>query len=245
MVRARVFFSAATFFATALQGQEPRLAAATEPMVSGVVRDVAGLPVSDVEVGIIRGDRLQQFFITAADGKFLLTGVARGVVPLRVRRLGYAMQYLDVDSRLPSAAALEVVLKTVANDLEDVTVEGLEQGKLHEYYARKQTRRTFGRFLEQRDIRKIGPMHASELFRTVPGIVISTASGGNTIRVRGCQPMVWLDGQRVPGAELDEVIQPSEIAAIEFYPSNAGTPAQYLERSNRLCGLVLVWTRTQ
>jgi hypothetical protein len=56
--------------------------------------------------------------------------------------------------------------------------------------------------------------------------------------------MVVLDGQRVPGAELDEVVHPTDIAAIEFYPSNAGVPAQYLERQNRLCGLVLVWTRT-
>jgi hypothetical protein len=57
--------------------------------------------------------------------------------------------------------------------------------------------------------------------------------------------MVRLDGQRVPGAELDEIIAPSEIAAIEFYPSSAGIPPQYMERGNRLCGLVLVWTRTQ
>ena len=46
---------------------------------------------------------MQQFVITADDGKFLLTGVSRGVVPVRIRRLGYAMQFLDVDSRIPSA----------------------------------------------------------------------------------------------------------------------------------------------
>jgi hypothetical protein len=245
MVPARFFLSVAALLATTVQGQQPVTAAVTEPSVGGIVRDVDGRPVADVEVGIIRGEQLQQFVITAADGRFLLTGVARGIVPLRIRRLGYAMQFLDVDSRLPPSAALEIVLKTVASELEEVTIEGIEQGKLHEYYERKQHRGSFGRFLEQRDIRRLGPTYASELFRTVPGIVIRTASGGNTIRIRGCQPMVWLDGQRVPGAELDEVIQPSEIAAIEFYPSNAGIPAQYLERGNRLCGLLLVWTRTQ
>jgi hypothetical protein len=246
MVPARFFLPAAALVATTIQGQVPGTTAVADPTVSGVIRDVAGLPVSDVEVGIIRGERLQQFVFTAADGKFLLTGVARGVVPLRIRRLGYAMQFLDVDSRLASAAALEIVLKTVPSELEDVMIAGDVQGtRLHEYYQRKQLRGTFGRFLEQREIRRLGPTYASDLFRTVPGIVIRTASGGNTMRVRGCQPMVWLDGQRVPGAELDEVIQPSEIAAIEFYPSSAGIPAQYLERGNRLCGLVLVWTRTQ
>ena len=85
MVPARFFLAAAALVATTLRAQEPRTVAAAEPMVSGVIKDIAGLPVSEVEVGIIRGERLQQFVITAADGKFLLTGVSRGMVPLRVR----------------------------------------------------------------------------------------------------------------------------------------------------------------
>ena len=244
VVTAKIFLPAAVFVAATLEGQEVRTLATADPVVSGIVRDHSGVPVSDVEVGVIRGDRLQQFFITAADGKFLISGVAAGVVPLRVRRLGYAMQFLDVDARNPAAAALEIVLRTVPSELDEVTIAA-DEGRLREFYQRKEQRGTFGRFLDAAEIRRLGPTNSSDLFRTVPGIVIRSASGGNTIRIRGCQPMVWLDGQRVLGAELDEVIQPSEIAAIEFYPSNAGIPAQYLERGNRLCGLVLVWTRTQ
>ncbi|MDP9206281.1 MAG: carboxypeptidase-like regulatory domain-containing protein [Gemmatimonadota bacterium] len=245
MVSARFFLPVAVFAATTLQAQGVTNTAVIEPTVAGVVRDVGGLPVSDVEVGIIKGERLQQFVITAADGKFLLTGVGRSIVPLRIRRLGYAMQFLDVDARVPSSATLEIVLKTAASELEEVTIAANERGKLREFYEHRQQRGSFGRFLEQHEIRRLGPTNPSDLFRSVPGIVIATASGGNTMRIRGCQPMVWVDGQRVPGAELDEVIHPSEIAAIEFYPSNAGIPAQYLERGNRLCGSVLVWTRTQ
>ena len=55
--------------------------------------------------------------------------------------------------------------------------------------------------------------------------------------------MLWVDGQRVPGAELDEVVPPDDIAGIEFYTSMAGVPAQYLERQNRACGTLLVWTK--
>lgn len=243
MVPARFFLPVAALIATTFEGQEPRAVVVTDPVVSGVVRDVGGLAVPNVEVGIIKGERLQQFVITAADGKFLLTGMAPGVVPLRVRRLGYAMQFFDVDTRLPSSRALDIVLRPVPTELEDVMVSGNEV-RLREFYDRKQNRSAFGKFLEQSDIRKLGATHSSDLFRTVPGIVIRAASGGNSIRIRGCQPMVVLDGQRVPGAELDEVIHPTDIAAIEFYPSSAGVPAQYLERQNRLCGLVLVWTRT-
>jgi hypothetical protein len=87
---------------------------------------------------------------------------------------------------------------------------------------------------------------ASDLFRNVPGVSVKTnPAGGNAIRIRDCQPMVMIDGQRSPGAELDELISPGDIAAVEFYPSSAGVPAQYLERGNRLCGLILVWTKNQ
>jgi hypothetical protein len=231
--------------ATTLQGQAPRAAAVPEPTIGGVVRDTAGVPVGDVEVGVVRGRRLQQFFMTTADGRFLLTGFGAGMVPLRIRRLGYAMQSFDVDTRLPSSVALDIVLRSVPSELEEVTIAANEMVKLREFYQHKEQRGSFGLFLEQQQIRKLGPINPSDLFRNIPGVVLAAASGGNTIRIRGCQPMVWLDGQRVPGAELDEVIHPSEIAAIEFYPSNAGIPAQYLERGNRLCGSVLVWTRTQ
>jgi hypothetical protein len=245
MVHARFFLPAAVLVTMTLQGQQPRAAEVTEPTIGGVIKDVDGVPISDAEVGIGGGTRLRQIVTTATDGKFLITGVARGIIPLRIRRLGYAMQSLDVDTRVPSSTTLEIVLKTVASELEEVTIEANEQVKLREFYEHKQQRASFGRFLEQHEIRRLGPTNPSDLFRTVPGVVIASASGGNTMRIRGCQPMVWVDGQRVPGAELDEVIHPSEIAAIEFYPSNAGIPAQYLERENRLCGSVLVWTRTQ
>src|SRR5688572_11783490 len=115
MAAARFFLSAAILVATTLHGQEARTTAVTDPTVSGVVKDVDGAPVSDVEVGIVRGERLQQFVLTAADGKFLISGVTAGVLPLRIRRLGYAMQYLEVDARTPAATALEIVLKPVAS----------------------------------------------------------------------------------------------------------------------------------
>ena len=244
MVAARLLVPVAALVAATMHAQEVRTVAVADLTVSGIIKDASGAPVSEVEVGIVQGERLQQFVITAADGKFLISGVAAGVIPLRVRRLGYAMQYLDVDARTPASTALEIVLKPVASELEEVTIPGNDT-RLRGFYQRREQRGSFGRFLEAHEIRRLGPTNPSDLFRSVPGIVISAAAGGNSIRIRGCQPMVWLDGQRVPGAELDEVLQPSEIAAIEFYPSSAGIPAQYLEPGNRLCGLVLVWTRTQ
>jgi outer membrane receptor for ferrienterochelin and colicin len=156
------------------------------------------------------------------------------------------MQYLDVDARTTAAATLEIVLKPVASELVDVMVAANDQSRLREFYEHKAQRSSFARFLDQQEIRRQGATFTSDLFRTMPGITIkASSSGGNTIRIRGCKPMVWVDGQRIPDAELDEVASPHDIAGIEFYTSMAGTPAQYMDRTNRTCGTVLVWTRNR
>jgi len=36
-----------------------------------------------------------------------------------------------------------------------------------------------------------------------------------------------------------------DVAAMEVYPSNAGLPAEYQDRNNRMCGAIIVWTKNQ
>ena len=237
------FLVASLLVATTARAQSVA-SGSNDPAIGGIVRDSSGTPIADAEVAVMRGNRLQQFMITGPDGKFSLTGLPPAVVPLRIRRVGYALQAFDVDPRLAASKSLEIVLGSVPSQLEEVTVEG-ESGRLKEFYKHREERGGFARFFEQSDIQRMGVTNSSEMFRNIPGVVLRTASGGNALRIRDCQPMVFLDGQRVPGAELDELIHPSDIAAIEFYPSNAGVPPQYAERTNRLCGSILVWTRTR
>ncbi len=84
----------------------------------------------------------------------------------------------------------------------------------------------------------------SQVVRTIPGVTLIPSRFGSVVRLRGCKPLLWLDGVRLPGAELDELIHPSEVAALEVYPSWAGIPAQYFDRS-ATCGTILLWTRSR
>jgi hypothetical protein len=215
--------------------------------LSGLVTDARREPLSEVEVtasdtaGIApRTTR------TDARGRFDLGRFASGTLALRARRLGYEQWTLQVEiGATGQPTSLEIILLDKPAELEDVYVSASSHGRLSGFYQRKEQRGTFGRFLEQEEIRRMGPRNPSDLFRNVPGISFAAApNGGSAIRIRGCQPMVRVDGQRVPGAELDELVSPSDIAAIEFYSSASGIPAQYVERGNRLCGLILVWTKT-
>lgn len=207
--------------------------------------DASRRPLGSVEVILVRDAAIVHTVLSTDDGRFNFGRLAGGPVTLHFRRLGYAAQTVDlVVGPGGHPAVREIILAEIPSPLQPITIT-TEAGedRYRGFRERKQQRAAFARFLEHSQIRRLGPANASDLFRTVPGITIRSASPGNTIRIRGCQPMVVVDGQRVPGAELDEVIQPEEIGAIEFYPSFAGIPAQYVERGNRLCGLILVWTR--
>lgn len=248
-MRAR-FFGAAVL-ATAFS--VPALSAQTTPVapdpayeLGGSILDGSRRPLGLVEAILVRDAAVVHTVLSGDNGRFSFGRVRAGPITLHFRRLGYAAQTMDLVVGPGGHPTIrEIVLVEVPSQLAEILIStDPAEGRYSGFYERKQQRASFGRFLEQKDIRRLGPSNPSDLFRTVPGITIRAANlSGNTIRIRGCQPMVWVDGQRIPDAELDEVIHPSEIGAIEFYPSFAGIPAQYMDRGNRLCGLILVWTR--
>ena len=213
---------------------------------SGIVTDPAREPIFNAELVVLSPGSTGRAATTDDRGHFNLGEFTAGRLSFRVRRLGYEPRVMDVQIGAGGQnTSIEIALTIIPAELASVSVNGA-RGRLNGFFERRQQRAAFGRFLDQEEIRKKGPLQPSDLFRSVPGVSVKTnPSGGNAIRIRNCQPMVLIDGQRSPGAELDEVISSSDIAAIEFYPSAAGVPAQYLERGNRLCGLILVWTKSQ
>lgn len=214
--------------------------------VKGVITDIAHVPISGVEVAAVSGITLLRQTNSADDGRFNLGALPTGQISLNIRRLGYEPRNLDLTLGADRLAPLDIALKPRPSELEDVLIEVNDKSRLREFYEHRGQRNSFAKFYDSDEIKKKGANLTSDLFRSMPGITIKSSNvGGNTIRIRGCQPMVWVDGQRVPDAELDEVIAPGDIAGIEFYTSMAGTPAQYMERTNRACGTVLVWTKNR
>lgn len=228
-------------------GQIPAASSGQTFRVSGIVSDAGGTGVEKAEVTLFSGKASLQAVTTGADGRFVLGSFPSGNATLRIRRLGYVEQNVKIsigDAGQPTA--LQVVLQELPQKLEEVLVKSDEEGRLREFYDHKSKRNNFGRYFDRAEIRKQNPSYASELLRTVPGVQVQSSSiGGNNIRMRGCRPLVWVDGQRIPGAELDEVARPADIAGLEVYSSNAGIPAEYMDRNNGACGIIVVWTKSQ
>ena len=212
--------------------------------VDGIVVDKGKAPVPSAEVELKRQGEQRRVTRSGNDGQFSFPGVQTGSVALTVRRMGYTAKTINMD--VPPAgvpAAVEVELEEIPSDIASVIVESSKQ-HLEQFYERKASN-NFAKFFERKDIQRRNPFYLSEMVGTVSGASISSKGGGNRILLRGCQPMVWVDGMRAPGAELDDVARPGDIAGMEVYPSNAGLPAEYQDRNNRLCGAIMVWTENQ
>src|SRR6185312_12595303 len=90
---------------------------------------------------------------------------------------------------------------------------------------------------------KLLPEHASDALRGIPGVSVTPGHRlGNDVRIRGCVPLVWVNGLRAINAQIDDVVAGSDVAALEVYNSFAGVPAQYLDRT-ATCGTILVWLK--
>jgi hypothetical protein len=219
----------------------------TEYRVSGIVRDGSGNALDNAEVSLLTGGIIRIVVPSKGDGQFSLGNFTAGKAMLQVRRVGYEQRNFNITIGADQKPTyLEIVLSEIPQKLEEVLVKADEEGRLRQFAEHKAEPNNFGRYFDRSDIRKRNPLYASEMFRTVAGVQIQASSGGgNTVRIRGCRPLLWMDGQRVPGAELDEVARPSDIAGMEFYPSNAGIPAEFMDRENGACGIIVVWSKSQ
>lgn len=247
LVRFRLLaFAVPGFIATATARTQTLSGPPRPHDLKGIVIDIARTPIARVEIVASTGRTVFRQAMTEKDGSFNLGTVPTGSLSLRIRQLGYEPRAMELQIGSEQPAALEIVLTANATELKEVVVKAQDVGPLDEFNDHRKNSRGAAKFFDQEEIRRRGAMYPSDLFRTMPGVLVKSGmAGGNTIRIRGCQPVVWVDGQRVPDAELDDVATPGDIAGIEFYPSMAGTPPKYGERSALPCGTLLVWTKSR
>jgi hypothetical protein len=211
--------------------------------LAGTITDAAGAAITEAEVVLVMG--LDSVRLRSDDsGHFRAAGLPTSAVSIHVRRLGYQPKVVNVAIK---SEPIIIVLDPNPAELGTVKVQEMaaeQDQRLREFHARKATN-SFGRYFEQSDIERRHPQYLSELLRTIPGVTLAPSSrGGFAVHLRGCSPLVWVDGVRVPNTQLDELAEPIDVAALEVYSSFAGIPAQYFDRSAN-CGTILVWTRAK
>ncbi|HEU0052716.1 MAG TPA: carboxypeptidase regulatory-like domain-containing protein [Longimicrobium sp.] len=136
------------------------------------------------------------------------------------------------------------------------------------FYDRE--REGFGHFVRREDIEKVPTQRMTDLLRRVPGVQLRAMQNGKyEIVMRGggmtstsgtCEPKVIVDGVAVSQGrrsasgsfrggggtvelDLNDVVKPEAVEAVEIYRSPAETPMMY-GGANSMCGVIVIWTRT-
>ena len=221
--------------------------ATAQTVVRGVVVDSTGKPVGEVALSIIV---IHQATRTDDHGHFALPGVPKGDVEISVRRIGYEPQLVRFVVSGGPADSIRVVISELPEVLEAVTVSAAERHRrqrIEDFYWRRA--RGIGTYVTREEILKRRASVPSDVLRTAKGIQFVRTRTGTGIRFSsaagaraGCVPMIWIDGQRAPGMEIDE-IPLNDIEGIELYNGPSTTPAEFWQANGTQCGTIVVWTR--
>lgn len=212
--------------------------------LSGTVMGADGKPLEGAQVylvGTAVGARADY------RGAFHLTGLPAGTQTVEVRQLSYAPRRFTVDLSPVRENRLAAVLDTRATVLGEVKVEGKAHVNIPGFEDR--AKRGFGTFLTRDDIEKQQSILLTDVFRTIPGLTVGFDGSNYVVQSArsvgsGCQVQWYLDGSPYDNSsnDLDQMLRPDDIEAIEVYKSASEVPVQF-QGQNASCGTVVVWTK--
>jgi hypothetical protein len=219
--------------------------------LAGMVRTASGAPLSDAQL-FVRGSVEQA---TSDDqGRFALSNLPPGTFTLETRRVGFTPKRVAVDLASHRTTTVTVTLDKEVPVLDRVTV----YGKAQRHNARmagflQRSRVGMGHFIAPGDIEKMNAIYLSDLFHRIPGVQVIPVGGfGHAIVIRGghtsmgpCQPVIYVDGLRMfvdRDGNIDNLLFPESVAAIEMYNGPSEAPPQYSGTGND-CGVALIWTQ--
>ncbi len=207
--------------------------------LTGIVRNRAGEGIAGVEVRLLSTAAAAR---TNDRGEYLLTGLPAGTHEVEVRQVGYSVIRRPVELRSSRRMRHDIRLERVVS-LDSITVSARRSS----LYAEFETRRREsidGKFLTEADVLRIRPTFTSDILYLNPSFrvlgqgpdakVISSRGGG----VGNCPAIIVIDD--IEATSINEV-EPSQIAAMEFYAGAPGAPFKH--KSNQGCGTIMIWTK--
>lgn len=211
-----------------------------------VLASDGGRPLAGAQVSVVNGVPTR----ADANGAWTLTGAPSGTRILEVRAPGYypVLRVVDIAD---GARPVRVTLSKLGAMLDTLRVVARSGGRAARagFDERRRTWGT-GRFFTAEDLQRRQLLETSDLFKNMPGITnFRSVDGGETLLMRsafgdGCAPTVYLNGlmmRNLAGTDIDTLVRPHEIAAVEVY-AESQVPPQFQDALSG-CGSIVVWTK--
>lgn len=186
-----------------------------------------------------------------AAGAFRLSGLPAGTQSVEIREIGFSPKRFAVDLTPHHQSELAAALDERATVLKSIEVKAKAGSDIPGFNQRR--RSGLGYYMDADQLAKQGAITTSDLFRTVPGVQVVWDGQEYVVQVTrnattGSCPVQWyIDGSPFlsMGDDIDQIVQPQDIAAIEVYKSSAETPMQFQQAGGNPCGTIVVWTKRQ
>jgi hypothetical protein len=238
-------------------------ALAATASLEGVVTDSAtSTPIDGASIWLL-GTQLR--WASDTTGAFRVDGLAAGTYQFLVRQFGYTPVRVEVSlqpgvtTRLREQA-LALAPLTSAVPLDPVVVEGRAvPWRLAGFERRRAT--GMGSFMNREEIESYRPKLMTDVVGRMPGISVrpNTQYGVGDLRRRiiyntrrfstwtgqECPLLIFVDGAFIGDtrqADLDLLIPPEGVEAMETYSSPAQIPAEF-DRTGSACGVIVLWLR--
>ena len=229
------------------------LAHAQGSIIAGRVLTDSGMILVGAEVVLNGPQNLQR---TNEKGEFRFSAVPAGYQIVGVRMPGFAPKVDTVEVADAGEVRREFKLSRIETSLPEVPVTAtLLDRKLFEFHERR--RFGVGRFLDSAEFANTRGTRTSDRLTKLPGLVVvrgrfsSEAYVANTrTRSRGggplCRALVFIDNINQGTSFNVNELDPSIIAAVEWYAGPATVPARFAigaRRNESYCGVLAIWLR--
>ena len=219
--------------------------------LAGEVRGSDGRMIAGASVSVMRGDAVAT---TSSDGRFLLTGLPAGSQTLAVRALGFiparTTVHLMTGAARNNAQVSLTSLKTYLDTIR-VTSTRVYSRDMNGFESRKRAGQ--GHFIDRAQIERRNATLPSDLLQMIPRVEVAQPGVGffgKRIAFRSafgkgyCRPDLYVDGVlfRAGDMEIDEIVNPDHVEAIEVYTRPGVAPLQFTNNMSG-CGSIVVWLR--
>lgn len=254
-------------FTLVSEATAPPEANPSDRVLRGNVVDTEGGPLSYASIQVNGGRR----YIADDSGRFTISPPA-GRFSLLVRRIGFSPEEIRFDARPDTTIRVRMTAVATALPEQRITGRAAFVSlDLSGFYRRmKDAERgiNHGYFITPEDFEFRKPHQISQMAEGVPAVYMKRnvmdprrdiiVGSQCSVPSKSCVPVgqhlrcvmtVYLDRIRIVGKPgnapddyINELVVPSQIAAMEIYPRGVGAPPQY-QPMNGSCGVVLIWSK--
>ena len=168
---------------------------------------------------------------------------------LRVRKLGYYVQYLNATASPTTALRATIAMESMGTTLREIVVRADRIApRLRPFHSRA-AHNGWGQFATRAEILERGWTSVSDMLFHMRGVTVGSDAMGRAIPMTrlDCPMKVLLDGQplELDGVSLDALVTLNDLAGIEVYRNGADAPQEftYGRPGSSACGIDAFWTR--